>query len=322
MNEDVPSDIACPAVRFLVKLGVANGVFSSCGPSADGGFSVDADSLKNLVKDADALGFNFVEVEDGVSVFARAFDGAIDSQTVDGSIDVTKLQEHFDHGASTGIIGAATIGSNDHASFNQDKYDDVLELLKNGDDGKTMFTEVDIGRVVNEFGSGAHQTNDVGGFSWAVLAFEYANLFFGFKEIDQMGNPYLSLENFEALFLDGGSTGATIDTDRPVEPWSLQETICKMEIQLTRGAIAQMTEQSNLNFFNLFITLCGDEFERCTEGYVFETSQLKLVNFYCTILTYVLIIFSFFTSLPFSYTGGCDMLNSAAKKETAAVAFE
>jgi hypothetical protein len=273
-----------------VKWGIGNDKFNSYGPSADGGYNVDAATLKNLVKDADALGFNFVEVEDGVSVFARAFDGAIDSQTVDGLIDVTKLHDHFDHGASTGIIGAATVGgSRDHDSFNQDKYEDVVNLLKNGDDTKTMFTEVDFGRVVNEFGSGAHQTDFVGGFSWAVLAFEYANLFFGFKQTDEMGNSYMSLDDLDALFLNGGSTRATFDhAADQTEPWSLQETICKMQIQLTESAIAEMTEESNNNFFNLFNTLCGDGFERCKAG----------------------------------YSDGCDGLNIVAKKETAAVAFE
>lgn len=262
----VPSDIACPAMRFLLKWGIENDKFTSFGPSGDGGYNVDAVSLKNLVSEADALGFNFVDVEDGVSVFARAFDGAIDSQTVDGSVDITRLQEHFDHGASTGIIGAATIGGTaDHDSFNRDKYDEVLAILKNGDDSKTMFTEVDFGRVVKDFGSGAVQTADVGGFSWAVLGFEYANLFFGFKQFDENGNPYVSLDNFEALFLNGGSTGATFDKNRSGGHWSLQETICKMEIGLTETAIVEMTEESNANFFNLFNTLCGEGFERCKD---------------------------------------------------------
>jgi hypothetical protein len=180
-------------------------------------------------------------------------------------VDVQALQNHFDHGASTGIIGAATRKSSDDASFNQDKYDQVLALLQNNDSTKTMFYEPDIGRVVNDFGSRAYRTDDVDHFSWAVLSFEYANLFSAFKQFDDAGNPYLSLDNFAKLYVEGGTTGLTFSTDRS-EPWNLQETICKMEIRITEDVIALMTEEGNANFYDLFTTLCGEGFVRCKAG--------------------------------------------------------
>jgi hypothetical protein len=253
-------------MRFLTRFGIENGRFRTCG-KFDGKFFVDAYNLQKLVCEEDDLGFNFINIEDQVTVYTRAFEQAIVSQqTVDTHlIDMQGLQNHFDHGALTGIIGSATRSSSDNDSFNQGKYDEVLALLQDGDGSKTRFTETDIGRVVNAFGSNAYHSTMVGHFSWAVLSFEYSNLFSAFKEFDDAGNPYLSLENFEKLYKDGGTTGLTWSKDRSA-PWSLQDTICKMEIRITDDVIAQMTEEEDANFYDFFTTLCGEGFERCKAG--------------------------------------------------------
>lgn len=78
--------IACPAMRFLVKRGLASGLFDICGYGGDD-YLVDTASMKDLISSGvDSFpGLNFDRVitnDDNLSVFHRAFSGAVDGQAV------------------------------------------------------------------------------------------------------------------------------------------------------------------------------------------------------------------------------------------------
>jgi len=126
----------------------------------------------------------------------KIFKGAVKKQIEKYGpiIDLRKIHEFFDHGASSGIIGTATTGTHDdHVVADPVGLHRLLSFARAH--GGRSFTASQFGDAVNHFAEQGFNNRKafvgtpadwkgapVGRFSWGILTAEYANTFAAFEE--------------------------------------------------------------------------------------------------------------------------------------------
>lgn len=253
--------IPCPVLRALTGSG-----FLRMTNTDD--FSTPFDELATVVEKV----LGFVAEGDDASTGAILSE-ATKHQDSNGQLQLLHLAENINHGASSGIIGAATGGTiKDDDAFNQGQFDKLLAHSKNG-----YFTREQWGSAVNSFAQARYDESegtDVAWhtlpFSWLALGGEYAQVMNVFG--DDAG---IKVSTVTSIWKDAKMPSdfvPAMESGHSVPFSLLPQTWHAMKIDMDPAVVADMKAAEggelvvNLKFFTTI--LCGESFGGCMQWHL------------------------------------------------------
>jgi len=261
--------IPCPVMRGLMGSGFLRW------HSNDGGVPV-SDILAALEQTLGVVGDMFNDL----SALADAI--ANDRE----EIDLLTVAELVNHGASSGIIGAATGGAlADNDEFNEYEFHQLLALSFDGN----YFTPSEWGEAVTMFGKARKAEADLpenlqedvawhsSPFHWITLGLEYSNVFTIFKDNDDT----LSMATVTSLWKNGKMPDGWTKALRPLDMGPTAESFQLMKVEIDDDVVEEM-QQEHYNDDDDFAgikgyadLLCGTEYQHCKKQNECDDNQLN-----------------------------------------------